>query len=347
MAVTEFAETAVVIVGYEIADGAPVVPQETLGHLGAVDVVACECGQEAPEIVAAAAREFGIEARSPVACTGFVAVDYAVGHSCAREFAEAVEQGLNAVLPVFVGDCSVHFVDFQSAAAFRGRMVFDTCGGVAYAEHYPVACGGVPVENAVGRHFRRQIEHAAGGYHSGVDNSRRVGAQMVADAARKILVIEVGYTLCPLGLRKCHYGDIAVVLPHGLGPLKSHVYFPAAGDSRFGVNHLLHGIGRGDPRSARIGPSGRVVECKFHAKARGLFGGIAEKTEPLVAHIGRRALRETGVDIEKLRFLYAGGFHGLEVGTDAFAGDVAVEPVPPCAGAGLFRRSGEAIFEYG
>ena len=102
------------------------------------------------------------------------------------------------------------------------------------------------------------------------------------------------------------------------------------------------GLTQGPPDSLKPGGAG---DGEFQAQLGGGFYGQLDGPAPIRGHVGDAGLDARGCmegGVEELYAAEAYAVHPLEVGTDAFFGDVAVHPVPPDVRTGGRRRIFEA-----
>ena len=117
------------------------------------------------------------------------------------------------------------------------------------------------------------------------------------------------------------------------------------GDVRFDPNGFLHRERRGDPRSAAARPAGAIVHIHFQAEAPGFGDRMMEHVAPLGCAEADGAGWDFLSDIHQEDTADADALHCFEVGSDALAGDITVEPEPIDPRAGGGRRVEESGFE--
>ena len=118
-----------------------------------------------------------------------------------------------------------------------------------------------------------------------------------------------------------------------------------AGDIGLGPDDLLHGLLGLDPRAAAAVPAGVVVHVHFEAEPLRLGVDVPEQLAPALAHEIHRAHRRALVHLHDEHAADADAFHRFEVGRDAVAGDVAVQPEPVDPGTGVRRRPAKTLLQ--
>ncbi len=112
-------------------------------------------------------------------------------------------------------------------------------------------------------------------------------------------------------------------------------------EARLAPDVFLHGLGRGDPRSAALAPAGGAGDGHLQAELVGQGRCVFERVLPPGSHVDEALgddLRRLEARVEVLEPGDAGALHPLEVGLDARLGDVAAHPVPPDARLGACGR---------
>ena len=111
--------------------------------------------------------------------------------------------------------------------------------------------------------------------------------------------------------------------------LRKHPFkMERAGHVGFRPGQLLHGLLRGDPRSAAAIPAGVIVHVDLQSHAAGFGVDVAEQVAPGLFHEIHRPHRRPLVHLHNESAADAGAPHGFKIGGDAIARDVAIEPEP-------------------
>ena len=313
--------------------------------LRTVDVIARICRQKRPHTVAAAILELRVESLGPVAGADFIAVYHAIDDCRTDIIAQIIKYWLDTVLPVVVCGCGAHLVDFKSPPPCHGRMIFCSRSRMAYAKHHPLVLGSMPRQGSVSIHSISDIYHISASDNGRVPHRGRIRLKVITNTTRKIFIVQIADTLCADRTRESKHGNVFVEVAHGFRTRQHNVDMASAPNMSFRKDHLLHGLFGSYPRTAGIGPSGRIVKTEFEPQTRRFGSGKAYQTEPMLAEICRGAFRITHIHTEYLCVPDPRLPHGLKIGCNAFARHIAVEPVPPCASTGFGRRRGESFIK--
>ena len=155
------------------------------------------------------------------------------------------------------------------------------------------------------------------------------------------LFVDVGDPLSVVGLRHGQHCHVGIEIVDGSQYFRRQSVVAEVGRSRrrprqHGVelrgpadvdragHHVLHRLLRLDPRAAAPRPAGSGVERDLQPQPLRFGNRMFEKSPPLGAHKLHRPLRDAHVDLHQEHAADACSLHGLEVGGNALAGEVAV-----------------------
>ena len=143
-----------VVVGREqIADRAPVVPEEAFARRAIADDAAAQGRQEGQQVVAAEALELAAELGRPGIGADLVAVDEDVVERLPCQRPQLVEHRLDPAVPMDVQGLAAELVALEPAAGKRGGVVGLARGGMPETHHRPVSGRGLPSQCPVRLHL--------------------------------------------------------------------------------------------------------------------------------------------------------------------------------------------------
>ncbi len=161
MGVGHFGDLAIVVLGDQLGDGAPPIPQEPVRRLRALHHHARQRRQPGPELVAAPAGELGGHVLGPGLRAGLDAVGEQGAHALAAEQVGAGGGliGLQIVFQIGPHVCAAQLVDLQPRRLGRGRVGLGPRQGVADPQHGPGPRRRGPVQSPVGSHLGGDVDH--------------------------------------------------------------------------------------------------------------------------------------------------------------------------------------------
>ena len=298
-------------------------------------------GKEHERVVAAPVPELFAHPRRPILGAVLPAVDMRRHQRLAGRGAHVGDELAHHARELGLDALRAQLVALEALAARRSGGVLDSRAGVPETQDGPFPGRHVPREAPVSAHLCREVDDARP-----VDRHRRrnlrFGRRGHVPAFIKRLGFDVGNAVIALGRRKGQDGDIPVKIAHGLGPRQRRREMRRPREPGLAPDDLLHRLFRSDPGPAAPVPAGVVVHVDLEPEPSRLGDGELEQPPPLVPHERSLANRRALVDLHDQDAADADALHGLEVGRDPLAGDVAVQPEPVDPGPGRVRRLDES-----
>ena len=217
-------------------------------------------------------------------------------------------------------------VALEAAAARRRGGVLGPRAGVAEAQDGPLPGRHVPLQAAVRAHLSGEVDDARLG-----DRHRRRKLRLGRGGDVPALIEGLGFDVRDAVVarrRESQNGDVPIEIPDGLRLSERSREMRRPREPALRPDDLLHRLLRGDPRPAAAVPAGVVVHVDLEPEPPRLGDGVLEEPPPLVPHERGRADGRALVDLHDQDAADADALHGLEVGRDPLAGDVAVQPEP-------------------
>ena len=246
-----------------------------------------------------------------------------------------VEDRLYAVAPEVVHGLGTELVNLQTASCHRIHgMGGLPCGGMSEAQDGPASLRHFPCEAALCVHLAGQ-SHDVGLAHDGLGREYVFPGRLFVGILEGTQALELEILDAEVARwgGEGQHDDVLVIVAVGLGAGQRHRLLRAVAHQRgVGPHDCLHALCRRDPATAARRPAGPVVHTQGHAQPFGLSGGPLDQVEPFGREVLGSACRIAIPHIENLRLANACLVHGLQVGRNAMARHIAVEPMPPCAG---------------
>ena len=231
-------------------------------------------------------------------------------------------------------------VALEAAAACRSGGVLYAGARMAEAQDGPLPGRHVPLQAAISVHLPGEVDDARlGDRHRG--RQLNLGRGSHVPSFIKSLRSDVRNAIISRR-REGQHRDIPIKIAQGFWLRELARELRRARDPRLAPDDLLHRLFRGDPRPAAPVPAGVVVHVDLEPEPPGLGDGMLEEPPPLVPHERRRTDRRALVDLHDQDAADPDALHGLEVGRDPLAGDVAVQPEPVDPRPGRVRRLDES-----
>ena len=249
-------------------------------------------------------------------------------------------------------------------------------GHAAVARHGEALDGPELLAVVRGLHLAAASPHTAGeadlrhprrvGFGKGeLDEGRRVGSWQTQLHGRARAAVDGQGAVLPLGADRGRRCGIAHARQFALGSaegqdrdvavevqLRARLWqrpLEAGGalGPHFAGDDDLHAVLGRVPGPAAARPARAVVDAKLDPEPPRLGRRVPHQRQPLGAVEDHRPLRNAAVRVEDLRPAHAHAGHRLEVGRDAFPGDVPVHPVPPRVRPCRGRGPHELLFQAG
>src|ERR1019366_5227146 len=319
VSIGQFTEMAGIILQQQFIDSHPHIPEKPFRNFQAVHHMAGHYRQQVKWVVASQALEFLAKLWRPVLRSNLPTVDMSPNQrfAFARQGRRIADHFRHQPGEGRLGTFLAQFIAFQAEAAYRSRMVFHACAGVAEPQDGPLAGRHIPAESAIALHLRAKVNNSVAGHHGFGRHRWVIHAQRDFLARIRRLAAEL---LDDVFIRRPGKGkqhDVAIETFVGFRLGENRVQALRTRDIDLAPDDMLHGKLRRDPRPPAAAPARVIIHIDFDAKTMRLLADMLEEGAPGRTAEARRAALRTLLGFHVKHSADADPFHRLEIGGDA------------------------------